>query len=362
MSDERGEVYYSDYLQLDKILHAQQLESARYGQAAHDEMLFVITHQAYELWFKQIIHELRSVATVFQGSRVDDRQMGVVNGRLQRVRTIQQLLLGQIDVLETMTPLDFLEFRDYLVPASGFQSLQFKEIEILLGLKRHQRLASDQAFLNTRLSGPDQAKLATLEGQPSLFDLTDQWLARMPFTRFEDFDFWSVFQQAVQQMLASDRKIIESNRRLDEQMKQAQLRQQAATAERFGALLDKRKYQQMQQSGAFRFSQRAFLAALFINLYRDEPLLFLPFRYLTQLADIDEAFTSWRARHAMMVQRMLGRKIGTGGSSGHEYLAATTENNRVFLDLFTLSTFLIPRSALPALPTDLVEALGFKSS
>lgn len=362
MSEARHEVYYSDYLQLDKILNAQQLESGKYGKPAHDEMLFVITHQAYELWFKQILHELRSVARVFEGSRVDDRQMGVVNGRLQRVRAIQQLLLAQIDVLETMTPLDFLEFRDYLVPASGFQSVQFKEIELLLGLKRHQRLASDQAFLQTRLRADDQATLEKLELQPSLLELTDQWLARMPFTHFENFDFWSVFQQAVVQMLSSDRKIIEFNQRLDVQMKRAQLRQLEATAERFEALLNEHKYKTMQDRGEFRFSQRAFLAALFINLYRDEPLLFLPFRYLTQLADIDEAFTSWRARHAMMVQRMLGRKIGTGGSSGHEYLAATTENNRVFLDLFTLSTFLIPRSALPELPTDLVRALGFRTA
>ena len=129
MSKQRGEVYYHDYLQLNKILDAQHPESANYGDAAHDEMLFIITHQAYELWFKQIIHELRSVARIFQASRVDDRQMGVVNGRLQRVRAIQQLFLQQIDVLETMTPLDFLEFRDCLVPASGFQSMQFKEVE-----------------------------------------------------------------------------------------------------------------------------------------------------------------------------------------------------------------------------------------
>ncbi len=195
-----------------------------------------------------------------------------------------------------------------------------------------------------------------------MFQLTESWLARMPFIEFEQFDFWSVFQESVQKMLASDRQIIESNPRMDDHMKAAQLRQLEATEMRFAALLDKEKFETLRESGEFRFSQRALLSALFINLYRDEPILFLPFKYLTHLADIDEAFTSWRARHAMMVQRMLGRKIGTGGSSGHEYLAQVTENNRVFLDLFTLSTFLIPRSALPALPGELVQAMGFRSS
>lgn len=355
----RGDVYYGDYLQLDRILDAQHPESAKHGAPAHDEMLFIITHQAYELWFKQIIHELRSIVTLFSADHVDDKQMGVVIARLQRIREIQQLLLQQIDVIETMTPLDFLEFRDLLVPASGFQSLQFKEIEILLGLQRDQRVRADQSFFLTRLRDEDRAHLEGIESKPSLFELTDKWLARMPFTEFEKFDFWDAFDQAVQKMLESDRSIIVRNPTVDDREKQFQLGELEATGARFDALLDEEKYEALRQRGEVRFSQRATLSALFINLYRDQPILFLPFKFLTHLAEIDEHFTAWRARHAMMVLRMLGRKIGTGGSSGHDYLLKTTQQNRVFTDLFTLSTFLIPRSALPALPPELIKTLGF---
>ena len=89
-------------------------------------------------------------------------------------------------------------------------------------------------------------------------------------------------------------------------------------------------------------------------------MLQLPFRLLSGLMDIDETLTNWRYRHALMVQRMIGRKIGTGGSSGHDYLRRTAERHRVFGDLFTLSTFLIPRSRLPGLPEGLRHAMGYR--
>ena len=104
---------------------------------------------------------------------------------------------------------------------------------------------------------------------------------------------------------------------------------------------------------------KALQAALFINLYRDEPIVQLPFRFLTGCIEVDELLTVWRQRHAIMVERLLGRKIGTGGSSGHDYLRRTAEQNRVFVDLFNLSTFLIPRSERPELPESLRKQLGF---
>ena len=104
----------------------------------------------------------------------------------------------------------------------------------------------------------------------------------------------------------------------------------------------------------------ALQAALFINLYRDEPVLQLPFRLLSLLMDIDETMTAWRYRHALMAQRMIGMKLGTGGSSGHDYLAEAARRYRVFGDLFALSTFLIPRSALPPLPEPLRSAMGYR--
>ena len=108
------------------------------------------------------------------------------------------------------------------------------------------------------------------------------------------------------------------------------------------------------------FSRRALQAALLINLYRDEPILHLPFQLLALLADIERNFTTWRQRHAQMVMRMIGTRIGTGGSSGHEYLDRTAERHRVFADLSALASFYIPRSALPKLPPEVRSRMGFE--
>lgn len=142
---------YGKYLRLDRLLSAQKLESARHGRLAHDEMLFIITHQAYELWFKQILFELDAVQATFARDRVDDRDIGQVTRGLDRVTEILKLVVLQLDVLETMTPLDFLEFRDLLYPASGFQSAQFREIEVRLGLRPEDRLRFDDQPFENRL-------------------------------------------------------------------------------------------------------------------------------------------------------------------------------------------------------------------
>ncbi|MEZ6097198.1 MAG: tryptophan 2,3-dioxygenase family protein [Pirellulaceae bacterium] len=355
-------IQYSEYLHLDKLLNAQHPESARYGAPAHDELLFIVVHQAYELWFKQIVHEFESVIDIFDNKTVEDKEMGQIIGWLSRVKTIQGLLLQQIDVLETMTPLDFLDFRDLLVPASGFQSIQFKKIEIMMGIRRDQRISADKDFFKTRLTDAERAELLELESKPSLLELTDAWLARMPFLQQGEYEFWKEYEQAVARMLDSDRYIIQNNTAISAENREWQLAAIEATQKRFESLLDECQYESLRQQGEFRFSHRAFLAALFINLYRDEPMMYLPFRYLQLLLDIDQNFTAWRSRHALMVQRMLGRKIGTGGSSGYDYLNETTERNRVYLDLFSLSTFLLPRSSLPELPDDLRRELGFHFS
>ncbi|RYF85426.1 MAG: tryptophan 2,3-dioxygenase, partial [Chitinophagaceae bacterium] len=139
---EHKPVYYGEYLQLHKIIDAQQPESFKDGkEPAHDEMLFIIIHQAYELWFKQILFEVNSVVDIMSKPQLNDNspEVQVVVHRMQRVVTILKVLVQQIDILETMTPLDFLDFRDMLRPASGFQSWQFKILEAKLGLKFEHR-------------------------------------------------------------------------------------------------------------------------------------------------------------------------------------------------------------------------------
>ena len=130
-------VYYADYLQLEKITGAQDPESFKEGrERAHDEMLFIIIHQAYELWFKQVLFEVNSVIEIMNKPVVNDNspEMQTVVHRLKRVVTILKVLVQQIDIMETMMPMDFLDFRDMLRPASGFQSYQFKVLEAKLGL------------------------------------------------------------------------------------------------------------------------------------------------------------------------------------------------------------------------------------
>ena len=131
---------YGKYLQLNKILDSQHLKSEENGNQVHDEMLFIIIHQAYELWFKQILHELDSVLVMFKGNYVQEENLGTVVSRFDRIIEIQKLLINQIGILETMTPMDFLEFRDLLTPASGFQSAQFRLIENKLGMQVKDRI------------------------------------------------------------------------------------------------------------------------------------------------------------------------------------------------------------------------------
>lgn len=354
--------YYGDYLKLAQFLDAQKPISGKYGEEAHDETLFIIVHQAYELWFKQILHELASVMRIFSEDEVKDQQLTTVVHRLKRVIKIQNLLNQQIEVIETMTPQDFLSFRNFLVPASGFQSIQFKVLEISLGLKSKYRIDFDQQSFYNRLTDEHREFLQNLEKDESLYERVESWLERMPFLEFGDFKFWALYKEATDSMLDQEKEIIETNDMLTAAEKTQQLKEHLSTRENFDALLDADKFEKVREAGRFRLSHRATLSALFISMYRDEPIFNLPFQFITCLTEIDESLTLWRYKHMMMVQRMLGSKIGTGGSSGHDYLRRTTESNRVFQDFFNLATFLLPKGALPILPKEVERALGYHFS
>ncbi|HLS26230.1 MAG TPA: tryptophan 2,3-dioxygenase family protein [Beutenbergiaceae bacterium] len=357
---ESGGLYYWDYLGLDQLLSAQEPRSNLAGESAHDELLFIIVHQAYELWFKQILHELDDVVAIMDADHVPEKAMGQVADRLERIVAIQRLLVEQITVLETMTPLDFLDFRDALVPASGFQSVQFRLIENRLGLNPQRRLKIHGAPYTAVLSEKHAAQLSGTEDAPTVHGGVDRWLSRTPFLRFGQFDFWAAYARAVEEMLAGERRAIENLETLTDAGRAEQLAALEETAASFQTLFDADQYAELQRRGHRQFSHQAFLAALLINLYRDEPLFQTPFRLLTALVGIDEGFTTWRQRHALMVHRMIGAKIGTGGTSGHAYLSAAANRHRVFSDLFDLPTYFVPRSALPTLPEEVSTQLRFR--
>ncbi len=334
--------YYGDYLNLKNILNAQDRKNSK----AHDEMLFIIIHQTYELWFKQILFELDSIIAFFEQKHLPEADINKINARTERIIAILNLLNEQLPIIETMSPQDFLEFRDQLIPASGFQSIQFRSIEMKLGLKIKDRISFDQASILSRLNTEDQKIVQELDKKASLFDHLQNWLERTPFMQDGEFNFTTQYRKVVMEMLDHDEKIIKENFHLNQEVKTIELKQLQQTRDHFESLFDAAKYSQ----AGHKLSQKALLASLFIFLYRDEPLLYQPYRLLNNFIEIDECLTTWRYRHALMAQRILGMKIGTGGSSGHQYLKMATDQHRVFKDLFNLSSFLIPKTKLPGLP------------
>src|SRR5690606_37476650 len=153
----------------------------------------------------------------------------------------------------------------------------------------------------------------------------------------------------------------DTNPTLTEKEKQLELAELANTRASFNALFDDKIYDKLREADQVRLSRQAMLSALFIQQYSEEPIVNLAHQFITCLTEIDENLTIWRYRHAMMVQRMLGSKIGTGGSSGHDYLKRTTVSNRIFKDFFNMSTFLLPKASLPELPQEVIKSLGFYS-
>lgn len=244
---------YGGYLKLNDLTSLQHLLS---DPPQHDEMLFIIIHQVYELWFKELLHELDTII-----ERLDGNLPLSAHRLVRRCIEIERVLVDQIAVLETMMPTDFLAFRDHLMPASGFQSFQFRELEYVSGLK-------DSRFLkNYEATSPEYARLeARLKG-PSVADAYFSMLRRRGFNLPE-------IGTAVEQ----DREVVE----------------------------------------------RARIHEL-ERVYHDAEKHYELFLLTESLIEYDEMFAMWRLRHVKMVERMIGSKTGTGGSEGAAYLKKTVD-------------------------------------
>lgn len=346
---EHKPVYYGEYLQLDKIINAQEPVSFTNDNKAHDEMLFIIIHQAYELWFKQILFEVDSVIAIMEKPELNDNlpELQTVVHRLQRVVTILKVLVQQIDILETMTPMDFLDFRDMLRPASGFQSWQFKIIEARLGLKFADRHGKN--YYTSQLKQPEIDMIKSQEEKSSLLQLLNTWLERMPF--FNKEKFWANYNSITVTDLKmpghpfwNDYKNIYNN--------------SLAEAEKINAShFDNIFFNE--ENTERNISAKAARSALFIMSYRGYPMLELPFQLLDTLLEIDNELGNWRFRHINMVRRMIGTRIGTGGSTGAGYLQGAMDKHFIFKELAQLNSFLIDRRKLPVLPNELTEKLGY---
>jgi len=259
MNSDDAALNYSSYLAIDELL---QLQRPLSDGPEHDEMLFIVIHQTYELWFKQLIHEIKQV----QGS-LESGDTFYSLAILGRIRTIIKICVAQIDILETMTPLQFNAFRSRLSSASGFQSAQFREVEALLG-RRDKRMSS-------HLIAKDKVRVDAHTQKNSLWDSVLHYIAKRGFNVGP-----AILNRDVSQAY-------EPNASIQDIL--VQLHQSDAE----GALI------------------------------------------CEKLVDIDEGLQEWRYRHVKMVERTIGHKTGTGGSSGADYLASTLFKP-VFPDLWEI--------------------------
>lgn len=248
-------VSYGSYLKVNELIGLQKRLSR---PERHDEMLFIVIHQVYELWFKQLLHELGATTEAIER---DDLLR--VAKYFRRIHTIQRLLEQQIDVLETMTPQEFNEFRDNLNPASGFQSIQFRELEFLCGVRRLDTLEYIE------MDTSERSRLERRLEEPSLYD-------------------------------------------------------------RLKTLLGKR---------GFATGSSADLIETFRQIYTGGDKHYDLYLLLEDLIELDERFLLWRGRHVRMVERMIGFKNGTGGSSGAEFLMRTL-SYKFFPELWEVRTYL----------------------
>lgn len=253
ISKDEQRLTYGGYLKVRELTALQQLLS---DPLQHDETLFIIIHQVYELWFKQLLHE---VDTIIEHLNRDEPLRA--HRLLRRCSEIQQVLVNQVAVLETMTPMDFLAFRDHLLPASGFQSAQFRELEFVSGSK-------EKRFLNFYdEDSEDYARLKSRLERPSLGDAFYDMLRRRGFDLPED----------------NDKGV-----------------------------------------GGETDAHRTRLQEL-IRIYHEAESHYDLFLLAESLIEYDEMFSLWRLRHIEMVERMIGSKTGTGGSEGATYLKKTTQ-------------------------------------
>jgi tryptophan 2,3-dioxygenase len=352
-------VTYWEYLRLPELLELQAGLEASDSEISEDELHFIVVHQVFELWFKLMLRELRLARDKMAAPWVEEETIPYVVHHLRRVNEILRLAAEQFRVMETLTPQDFLAFRSKLGTASGFQSFQMREIEALLGLPPEQRAAQGHSdpLLSLQAAvkhAPGGAALLErvlkTRQEVSLREALHAWLSRTPIqgSRPTDAKDSRVVEGFLQDYLAA----LEQHQTAQMAHLLADHGNAPAVRAQFAAMLDSARAfftaTDVPDAAARRRIRRLRAGVLFIESYRDLPLLAWPRLLIDTVVEMEELFVLWRTRHARMVERVIGRRVGTGGSSGVDYLDETARY-RIFSELWVVRTLLLPRAVLPPL-------------
>lgn len=358
---------YWDYLRLPQLLDLQG-GLDRETALDNDELHFIVVHQAYELWFKLALVELREARDHLDRPQLDEEVVPNTVHHLRRVIEIMRLGVAQFRVMETLTPLDFLDFRDKLMPSSGFQSFQMRELEIVMGLEDMQRVTYGKVHPLDHIKqmaegSPGGAKawahISQARSETSLLTALHAWLYRTPIQGSRPGDPGD--SATVGAFLDTYLERGKSRREAQlERLIEVKAGSPEGLRERFEATEDAARtwLLALDRDADRERVRRIRAAALFIESYRELPLLAWPRLLLDTVVELEEQMVLWRTRHARMVERLIGRRVGTGGSSGVDYLDKTTKY-RIFTELWAVRSLLSPRAALPTLENQ--ELYGFNA-
>ncbi len=360
---------YWDYIKVEELLSLQGgLEASDEG-LVNDEVLFITIHQIDELWFKLVLRELVSVRNLFASAQVPEQALASAARGIQRMSLLFHHVSAHFAVMETMTTRDYLAFRDKLNPASGFQSGQLREIELLFGLADGDRipLGHEKSYmmaLRNHDGTPSSASKrveARLNDRPTLRDAIAEWLHRTPIQgsvpgQPDDQAKVGAFIDAYCAAHAASAKDA------------MELGRQAALTADDAKRLEERYTKEIDGARAFLKGEdapeperarvsRIRAALVFIESYRELPLLSWPRAIIDGIVSLEQAFVIFRQRHARMVERVIGRRTGTGGSAGVDYLDQTALRYRIFRDVWAVRTILVREAVLP--PLENADFYGF---
>ncbi|MFT4839816.1 MAG: tryptophan 2,3-dioxygenase [Planctomycetota bacterium] len=351
---------YWDYIRVEQLLSLQSGVDASESDLSNDEVRFIVIHQIDELWFKLILRELVTARDLFAKPRVPEDALAGATQSLKRITMCFELAAQQFKLMETMGTQDYLMFRDKLNPASGFQSAQMREMEVLMGLQDENRIpfGKEGSYLDALRShdgspSPAHARvMRRIEDTPTLKDAVNSWLYRTPIQGSlpgDDND-----EQTVQEWVE---QYYRGHEQLHERAMQHAISVQALSKEDEERLRDRycgqlRGAKRHLEAEDVADDSRAFIrrlraAILFVDSNRELPLLSWPGQIIDGLIECEQASLVFRQRHARMVERVIGRRIGTGGSDGVDYIDQTALKYRVFTEIWGARTLLLPPDLCP---------------